>query len=62
MSQQKTHTETSAPKQLELFTKEEMSPMPAFASDIAGQPLVNYLYYSRCQDPIAPNQADGGIR
>ena len=60
MSQQKTYTETGAPQQLELFTTEEMSPMPAFASDIAGQPLVNYLYYSRCQDPIAPNQAGGG--
>ena len=62
MSQQRTHTETSAPEQLELFTTEEMSPMNAFASDIAGQPLVNYLYYSRCQDPIAPNQADGGVQ
>jgi hypothetical protein len=53
---------TSSPEQLELFTTEEMGPRFALASDIAGQPLVNYLYYSRCQDPIAPNQADGGFQ
>lgn len=56
------HMETSIPKQLELFTAEEMAPRPAFASNIAGQPLVNYLYYNRCQGPFALREADGGAK